>query len=107
MNKLRITVLRTDLREDLAKEYGVENFSKCDCFEPGQVFECSGIRKPEGFCAQAWQDIFHYLFCLTHGGAKETFFNNTWVRQPGVSICACTDGIRPVTFKVEALDEQI
>jgi uncharacterized repeat protein (TIGR04076 family) len=28
-----------------------------------------------------------------------------WVKQPETAITCCTDGFRPVTFKVERIDE--
>ena len=27
-----------------------------------------------------------------------------WIRTPGVAICSCNDGLRPVIFKMEATD---
>ena len=30
--------------------------------------------------------------------------NEDWISVPGVAICACNDGIRPVIFKLEATD---
>ena len=29
-----------------------------------------------------------------------------WIRKPGVAICSCNDGLRPVIFKLEATDEE-
>lgn len=106
MKKLKITVLRTDCRQELADEYGCEGCGKCPVFQEGQVFYTANS-KPDGFCGQAWEDIHHYAFALTHGGGQETFFNGEWVRVPGVAITCCTDGIRPVTFKVEATNEEV
>ena len=28
-----------------------------------------------------------------------------WIRKPGVAICSCNDGLRPVIFKLEATGE--
>lgn len=106
MKKVKITVLSTNLRSEYAGKYGADGCGKCTLFEEGQEFY-TGNSKPENFCAQAWMDIHHYIFALTHGGGMETFFNGSWVKQPGVAIACCTDGIRPVTFKIEATDEVI
>ena len=41
-----------------------------------------------------------------HGGAiNEPFYNGDWTKDPGVAICSCNDGIRPVIFKIEAPKE--
>lgn len=33
------------------------------------------------------------------------FYYGDWIREPGVAICSCNDGLRPVIFKLEATDE--
>lgn len=38
MRKVKITVLRKTIIEDLAKEYGVDGLSKCPMLKEGQVF---------------------------------------------------------------------
>ncbi len=45
-------------------------------------------------------------FALAHGVGKELFYNGYWIRKPGVAICSCNDGLRPVIFKLEATDEE-
>ena len=34
------------------------------------------------------------------------FYYGDWIRKPGVAICSCNDGLRPVIFKLEATDEE-
>ena len=29
-----------------------------------------------------------------------------WISKPGMAICSCNDGLRPVIFKLEATDEE-
>lgn len=60
--------------------------------------------KPEGFCDEAWKAIYQYVFALAHGAEKEVFYFGDWIKKPGVSICSCNDGLRPVIFKIEATD---
>lgn len=38
---------------------------------------------------------------------KETFYYGDWIRKPGVAICSCNDGLRPVIFKLEATEEPV
>jgi uncharacterized repeat protein (TIGR04076 family) len=101
MTKCKITVLKTTFNEDLAKEYGVEGLSTCPFHKPGQVFYAD-YAKPEGLCDEAWKAIYQFVFTLAHGAEDNCFYFNDWIRKPGVAICSCNDGIRPVIFKVES-----
>lgn len=105
MRKVKITVLRKTIIEDLAKEYGVDGLSKCPMLKEGQVFYAD-YAKPDGFCDEAWKAIYQYVFALAHGASKEIFYFGDWIKKPGVAICSCNDGLRPVIFKLEATDEE-
>ncbi|MGN0015449.1 MAG: TIGR04076 family protein [Candidatus Gastranaerophilaceae bacterium] len=102
MKKVKITVLRKTFQEDLAKEYGVENLKPCSMFKEGQVFYADWA-KPDNFCDEAWKAIYQYVFALAHGA--ELFYYQDWIKTPGVAICSCNDGLRPVIFKLEVTDE--
>lgn len=99
MASLKITVLRTALHNDLAKQYCGREIERCPYFVEGQEFIVDGVNPPEGFCPWAWQDLFYVIHTLTNGG---TF--RPWYRDDGVVVAACTDGLRPVTFRVERID---
>ena len=90
MKKVKITVLKTTLDKELAAEYGVEGLGPCPMLREGQVFYAD-YAKPEGLCDEAWKAIYQYVFALAH---------------PGVAICSCNDGLRPVIFKLEATEEE-
>lgn len=105
MNKCKITVLKTTFDEELAKEYGAEGLQACPIHTAGQTFTAD-YAKPEGFCDEAWKAIYQYVFALSHGAGKGTFYYGDWIRTPGVAICSCNDGLRPVIFKIEATDEE-
>jgi len=62
-------------------------------------YENDAIRMPEGFCTWAWRDIFKDLSVLRFGGNFDP-----WVEK-GVAITCCTDGIRPVSFKMERVED--
>ena len=57
MKKVKITVLRKTLIEDLAMEYGAEGLTKCPMLQEGQVFYAD-YAKPKGFCDEAWKAIY-------------------------------------------------
>ena len=105
MKKVKITVLRKTLIEDLVKEYGAEGLTKCLMLQEGQVVYAD-YAKPEGFCDEAWKAIYQYVFALAHGAGNQLFYYGDWIRKPGVAICSCNDGLRPVIFKLEATDEE-
>lgn len=105
MNKVKITVLKTTLDKELAEEYGVEGLKACPMLKVGQEFYAD-YAKPEGFCDEAWKAIYQYVFALAHGSGKEVFYYGDWIKKPGVAICSCNDGLRPVIFKVEATEQE-
>ena len=102
MNRVKITVLKTTLDEELAREYGVPGLGKCPMLQEGQEFFADYAR-PDGFCDEAWKAIYQYVFALAHG-AEDLFYYGDWIRRRGVAICSCNDGLRPVIFKLEATD---
>ena len=106
MKKVKITVLKTTLDRDLVREYGGEGLGPCSVMREGQVFYCD-YAKPQGLCDEAWKAIYQYAFALAHGAEKEPFYYGDWVRKPGVAICSCNDGLRPVIFKLEATEEEV
>lgn len=105
MKKCKITILKTTLDQELAEKYGVPGLEACPMMKEGQVFYAD-YAKPEGFCDEAWKAVYQYVFALAHNNGKEVFYFGDWVREPGVAICSCNDGLRPVIFKIEATDEE-
>lgn len=104
MRKVKITVLKTTLDKELAAEYGTEGLGPCPMMKEGQVFYADWSR-PDGFCDEAWKAIYQYVFALAHGAENGLFYYGDWIRKPGVAICSCNDGLRPVIFKLESTDE--
>jgi len=104
MKKVKITVLKTTFDEELAKEYGVPGLGACPLMKKGQVFY-GDYAKPDGLCDEAWKAIYQYVFALAHGAEADTFYYGDWIKTPGVAICSCNDGLRPVIMKLEATDE--
>ena len=105
MNKVKITVLKTTLDKELAKEYGVDGLTACPMMQTGQVFYAD-YAKPDGFCDEAWKAIYQYVFALAHGAGNGIFYFGDWIKTPGVAICSCNDGLRPVIFKLEATGKE-
>ena len=105
MKKVKITVLKTTLDEELAREYGADGLGRCPMLRAGQVFY-GDYAKPEGLCDEAWKAMYQYVFALAHGAGEGLFYYGDWIGRPGVAICSCNDGLRPVIFKLEATEEE-
>lgn len=104
MKKVKITVLETTFNKQLAEKYAHDGLKPCSYNVAGQVFYSNGWQKPKDLCDNAWKSMQEYVMTLSHGG--EDFYDG-WLKDKNAAIIACNDGIRPVIFKVEALDENI
>lgn len=69
----------------------------CGAFVEGQeyIIDTDNAR-PEGFCPQAWHDIFRKIGVLHWGGSYSA--------GSGEIIACCTDGVRPVSFRLERME---
>jgi len=97
-SRLKITVLKRFAPEEIFDEPPVKGKlpPACDIYKDGQVFYVEGNGDmPEGFCTWAWDDITKDVETLRFHG------NFQWFEEPGVSVNCCTDGLRPVVFKIE------
>jgi uncharacterized repeat protein (TIGR04076 family) len=105
LSKVKITVLRKidpeiifkgqiPLRPDSGYPYTI-----CNAVEEDQEFIVEKNREmPQGFCPSAWKAIDKSLSLIQWGG---DYYPNL---PKGVAITCCSDGIRPVSFKIERLD---
>ena len=94
-HSIKITVMKKLYHPDLVEAYAKnpEAWSACTHFEVGDVFVTSKDKPwemPEGFCGWAWADIQKTVYGMARGGQD-------------VFITSCTDGYRPVIFKLEKL----
>ena len=102
MSKCKITVLKKTLHPDLAKEYCRNEVTPCQTFQEGQEFVTS-FAKPSGFCDWAWTDIHQYVAVLLAEGNFAGSLFDGWMKDEKTMIACCTDGIRPVIFKLERI----
>jgi len=102
--RVRITVLATRYDAALAAAHYRADMpvGPCEHFHVGDVFVVGDPpRQPEGFaCAWAWQDLQQVVAVLLYGGDF-----GQWMAEPRSFVACCTDGIKPVVFHVEALEE--
>ena len=102
MKKVRITAIRKTVYPDLMEKYENPIQHACDVQE-GQVWIANGWVKPEGFCGSAWDSISAFVMTLAHGGGD---FYDGWMKNPKSAMISCNDGFRPVSFYLEALEEE-
>ena len=103
MTKCKITVLKRTLNNELAEEYCNDKVGQCPHLEDGQVFICENMEKPEGLCDWAWHDINSVVVAFAAGGDFAGDIFDGWMKDRNTMITCCTDGIRPVIFKVERI----
>ena len=101
MKKCRITVMKVARYDDLIDAYENPIEHACDMKE-GQVFIANGWERPEGFCLSAWESMSPFVLTLSHGGGD---FYNGWMKNRKSAMISCNDGFRPVSFLIEALDD--
>ena len=102
MKKVKITAIRKASYSDLMEKYENPIQHACD-IEEGQIWVANGWRKPIGFCDSAWDSISAFVMTLAHGGGN---FYDGWMKNPKSAMISCNDGFRPVSFYLEALDEE-
>lgn len=102
MKKCKITVVKVACYQDLIEKYENPLEHACDMKE-GQVFIANGWQKPENMCESAWTSMSSFVMTLAHGGKN---LYNGWMKNPHSALISCNDGFRPVSFLIEALDEE-
>jgi uncharacterized repeat protein (TIGR04076 family) len=96
-SKVKITVLKRFHPEEVFKDPPVKAKygGPCALFKEGQTFHV-GDTMPSGFCPYAWDAIFYAIITLRSNGNF-----SEWYEEPGTAVVCCTDGLRPVIFKLE------
>ena len=101
MKKCKITVIRKAQYKDLMDLYENPLENACD-MEEGQVFIANGWKRPEGLCESAWESMSAFVMTLAYGG--EDIYEG-WMKNKKAAMISCNDGFRPVSFLIEALEE--
>ena len=104
LSKLRITVERiftpTEVfGHEIRQASNGEPIPPCGFFKEGQEFITEhSFTRPEGFCGWAWRD-------LTVRFTKFDLIDDMDWPDKNTTYVACGDGLRPVIFKLERLDD--
>lgn len=94
--------MRRTLNQDLAEEYCEPKVTPCSVFTEGQefIYDVNIGERPAKFCDNAWNDIYKVMMTLALKGNFQG-----WMKKDGTNISCCTDGIRPVIFKIERIED--
>ena len=125
--KVKVTVLDKKLYPELQKQYCVDPASgACPCYNVGDEFVfyrdderddfwhmgLNTLVKTNGnedmvvggpkmpFCSEAWDAISRYIYTGLQGGS----IMKGWMKNENEMITCCSDGTRPVIFKIERID---
>lgn len=101
MKKCRITVMKMVRHDDLIEKYENPIEHTCD-MQVGQVFISENGQKPHGMCESAWGSMEYFVKMLARGAGN---FYDGWMKDEMSAMISCNDGFRPVSFYIEALDE--
>jgi uncharacterized repeat protein (TIGR04076 family) len=126
-HKVRLTVIDKKLYPELQRQYCADpNSGACPCYNVGDVFEFyrDGDRDdfwhcglntlihtdadPDtvaggpkmSFCSELWDSISRYIYSGLQGG----HIMKDWMKNENEMIACCSDGTRPVIFKIERID---
>jgi uncharacterized repeat protein (TIGR04076 family) len=115
MARVRITVVKKLNTKDLFGNHPPAAINKemltpeCHRFQVGQEFFVDTTKDisdpqswencPTGFCTWAYADIQRDISHILFGGSYP------WIKEKGVIITCCTDGLRPVIFRVERIED--
>ena len=126
-HQVKVTVLDKKLYPVLQAQYCADpNSGACPCYNIGDefIFErdgdtdhfwhgglntlvktgaapdtvAGGPKMPH--CSEAWDDIARYIYTGLQGGS----IMKGWMKNEREMIACCSDGTRPVIFKIERLD---
>jgi uncharacterized repeat protein (TIGR04076 family) len=94
--KCKITVLKRTVNEDYYLKYKKRKGNLCPIFKDGQEFIVDSPWAPPGkFCQWAWADIRTYIIGV---------FSGMKFDGSDVFVACCTDGFKPVFFKIERVE---
>lgn len=103
MKKVKITAVRRTCYPDLIEQYENPMENACEV-EIGTVWVSENAQKPNGFCNAAWECIASFVKVLAEGGGG---FYGDWMKDPHTAMLSCNDGFRPVSYYLEAVEDEV
>ena len=92
--RCRVTVLKKNYYPEYYEKFKGKTGKPCPLFEVGDEYIINNWWEyPKGFCEWAWADMRPFV---------QKIFSGT-----EVTVTCCTDGFRPVVFKLERFEEEV
>jgi uncharacterized repeat protein (TIGR04076 family) len=103
LHKVKITVVKTSVNQEFIDLYvereRARTLGPCEVFKEGQEFVVDPMTAmPAGFCPWAWDDMYKVLSAFWAGANF-----GEWTEGGDTLLGCCTDGTRPVYFKIDKL----
>lgn len=129
-HKVKVTVIDKKLYPELQKQFCADpEAGLCPCYHIGDEFVFERYGAADDFwhmglhtlrqtvktadevaggrqfphCSEAWDAIARYIYTGLQGGS----IMRGWMNDERVMIACCSDGTRPVIFKIERMDYQV
>lgn len=129
-HKVKVTVIDKKLYPELQKQFCADpEAGLCPCYHIGDEFIFERYGAADDFwhmglhtlrqtvktadevaggtqfphCSEAWDAIARYIYTGLQGGS----IMRGWMNDERVMIACCSDGTRPVIFKIERMDYQV
>lgn len=126
-HKVKVTVIDKKVYPDLQQQFCADPaVGACPCYQVGDEYLFERYGKADDFwhmgtgtlvkaaghaesragspgiphCSEAWDAISRYIYTGLQGGS----IMRGWMNDERVMIACCSDGTRPVIFKIERLD---
>lgn len=126
-HKVKVTVIDKKLYTELQSKYCADpNSGVCPCYNIGDEFLFERYDNADDFwhmglntlkqstnvantvaggntfphCSEAWDAISRYIYTGLQGGS----IMRGWMNDERIMIACCSDGTRPVIFKIERID---
>ncbi len=126
-HKVKVTVIDKKLYPELQEKYCADPDSgMCSCYHVGDEFIFERYGEADDFwrmglntlkqtvhtaeevaggtafphCSEAWDAISRYIYTGLQGGS----IMRGWMNDERIMIACCSDGTRPVIFKIERMD---
>ena len=123
----KVTVIDKKCYPELQQQYCADkNSGPCPCYNAGDEFVFERANGKDDFwhmglntlkqtssknalqaggkkfphCSEAWDAISRYIYTALQGGS----IMRGWMEDEKVMIACCSDGTRPVIFKIERID---
>ncbi len=126
-HKVKVTVIDKKLYPELQQAYCMNaNAGVCPCYHIGDTFMFYRDGERDDFwrmglntlvktdadpdtvaggpkiphCSEAWDAIARYIYTGLQGGS----IMRNWMKDENTMIACCSDGTRPVIFKIQRID---